>query len=276
MSEDASFEEISAATKALEKEYAGDVKKKIRIGVTKDKIMDLRLKQRECQRREPRAIIFVRLLTLSATPTLCSHRLPPLFTHVCGLCSHVSCAGVGGSLNIAADARMMDMASDRADEMRKRTTKFEAPSWANGLVLPPDAKHLKQTSSYIGGAAAGCFFLPNLSTSFIMLGAMCSLGLLNNRGQPPVVRDDNGNVGEVRSTKATTILVTIALVFGNAALFAVLGSGILTAVPAIARVLPAKLVTNVMIQVGFWFAATFFQTYNTGPGKSRLQKKGWK
>lgn len=46
VSEDASYEEITSAAHLLEEKYATDIKKKIKITITREKIMELRLKQR--------------------------------------------------------------------------------------------------------------------------------------------------------------------------------------------------------------------------------------
>ena len=46
VSEGSSYEEINEAHDALVKKYEGDIKMKMRVGVAKDKIMAIRLKQR--------------------------------------------------------------------------------------------------------------------------------------------------------------------------------------------------------------------------------------
>jgi len=46
VAEDATFEEIQEATATLLARYEGDLKKKVKVEITKDKIMQLRLNQR--------------------------------------------------------------------------------------------------------------------------------------------------------------------------------------------------------------------------------------
>jgi hypothetical protein len=221
----ASFEEINAATKQLQAEYARDVKKKMQLGVVKDKIMEVRLRQR-----------------------------------------------VTGNLGIDADARASDLASERAEELRRSRRKWEAPGWTRGVVKLPDGKHLKQTSTFLGGATLGCLLVPSMASSFTMIGAVLGIGLLYNRGQPPVVRDDMGNPGEVRPVKPSVIALTVGLNLLIAFSFVFLGVGLMKLFPAVEAVLGSSLVTTLMLNAGFFVACTFFQTYKDGGGGKKKRK----
>lgn len=213
VSEDASYEEITSAAHLLEEKYATDIKKKIKITITREKIMELRLKQR-----------------------------------------------VSGNLKVDTWARDMDNAEKKLAKEKNKIT-FTPPAWTRGVLVLPDQPHLKSTTSYLGGTSLGCLLLPNLSTSFIMLASMCSLGLLYNRGAPDVPKDDMGAPGEVRSPNSISVGLTVGLVFGWAALSAVLGTLIMQSVPGMRRLFPGNLFVNLAINWGFWVAATFFKTY---------------
>ena len=213
-SEDATYEEIASAADHLTAKYSADAKKKVKIAVTKDKIMDLRLKQR-----------------------------------------------VRGSIAVDTWAREISAAEDSLNSRKSKVKDFKAPAWTRGVLVLPDGAHLKKTSQYLGGTSLGCLMLPNLSTSFIMLASMCSLGLLYNRGAPDVPKDDFGQPGEVRSPSSVSVALTCGLVFGFAALSAVVGTAVISAVPGIRRIAPGNLFVNLWINLGFWVAATFFKTY---------------
>lgn len=215
VAEDATYEEIAEAANALTAKYATDTKRKLRIAVTKDAIMDLRLKQR-----------------------------------------------VSGSLKVDSWAREISAAEvTLANKGKRSLSDVKVPAWTKGVMVMPDAPHLKSTTSYLGGTSLGCLLLPNLSTSFIMLASMCSLGLLYNRGAPDVPKDDFGQPGEVRSPNAVSVGLTVSLVFGWAAACAVIGTLIMQALPGIRRFAPGNLFVNLWINAGFWVAATFFKTY---------------
>ncbi|GMI46983.1 hypothetical protein TrCOL_g11112 [Triparma columacea] len=214
VTEDASYEEITQATEELVVKYASDIKQKTRVQVTKDKIMDLRLRQR-----------------------------------------------VSGNLSVLGSAREMDLIDVRRAEIDKKSKKWTPPTWTKGVLVLPDKKHLKSTSFYLGGTGLGIIMIPNLASSFIMLACMCSLGLLYNRGQPEMPKDEFGQAGEVRSPNPVSVGLTCGLVFGWAAVLAVVGTAVMAAVPGVARRLPENLVVNESINLGFWIAASMFKTY---------------
>jgi len=155
----------------------------------------------------------------------------------------------------------MDIIDSRRTEIEARKRKWTVPAWTKGVVVPPDKAHLKSTSFYLGGTGLGIIMLPNLSTSFIMLASMCSLGLLYNRGAPEIPKDDLGQPGEVRTPNAVSVGLTCGLVFGWAAVMAVIATVGMNLVPGIARRMPVNLITNLAINLGFWIAATGFKTY---------------
>ncbi|GMH51786.1 hypothetical protein TrVE_jg12227 [Triparma verrucosa] len=212
VSEDATYEEITEAAQGLESKYSTDLKKKIKITVTREKIMELRLRQR-----------------------------------------------VSGNLAVDSWARDMDSAEKTLASRKK--VQFKPPAWTSGVMVMPDQVHLKSTSTYLGGTSLGCLLLPNLSTSFIMLASMCSLGLLYNRGAPDVPKDDMGQPGEVRSPNPVSVGLTVGLVFGWAAVAAVAGTVVMSVLPGLRRFFPENLFVNLSINLGFWIAATFFKTY---------------
>ncbi|GMH89606.1 hypothetical protein TL16_g11508 [Triparma laevis f. inornata] len=80
-------------------------------------------------------------------------------------------------------------------------------------------------------------------------------------GAPDVPKDDMGAPGEVRSPNPISVGLTVGLVFGWAALSAVLGTLIMQSVPGMRRLFPGNLFVNLAINLGFWVAATFFKTY---------------
>lgn len=171
-----------------------------------------------------------------------------------------------GNLQVGGQAREEDMKAEALGKMLKknRFSRLKVPKALNGVMVPPDAAHFKSTTKYHALLAGGTVLLPNLSTSFIMLSSMFSLGLLYNRGAPEMPKDDFGNPGEVRSPNAVSVVLTCSLVFGLAAISAVLatfalklliGSGGAAAKPFVDAGI------NLGIIFGFWVACTFFKTY---------------
>ena len=166
-------------------------------------------------------------------------------------------------------ARDMDMLSDRMAEMNSKNAKFVAPKWTAGLMVIPDKAHATSVGKFVGGTAFGCVMMPKMASTFLMMGWAASVGLLYSRGQPELVKDDMGNPGEVRPTSATAVLLTLALVTGFGAVFAVMGSLIGTIG---GRLLPPGLAVQLVCHVGFFVAAAFFKTYQ-GDGSTGGKKK---
>jgi hypothetical protein len=133
------------------------------------------------------------------------------------------------------------------------------PEFTKGLIEKPDRDYLQKSTKYLGGCALGCFFVPKLVTTFMMLGAICSLGMLQSRGLPPLVLDENGNPGEVRKSDVKTTSLLVIVVFGNALLFAALGGLVGTLFPVVQKFATVPVLGGILVNTGFWVAATFFQ-----------------
>jgi len=90
--------------------------------------------------------------------------------------------------------------------------RFVVPKFLRGIVRLPDRAHLRRVSTLLGVFAIMPFFLPTLSSSFMAISGMSSLGFLYNRGLPEEPKDDMGRPGAVRPVEKNLVLKTIGLV----------------------------------------------------------------
>lgn len=164
---------------------------------------------------------------------------------------------MSGALRTTGDVAAIDRAYERIEKGAWKR-KLQPPKWAAKVYVPPDADHLQQCATYFGIFAAAGTFFPKFITSCIAIGFVSSLGLLYQRGAPEPVKDDMGNVGEVRPPDKSVLGLTVGVVMGGVAVGAVLAA---VGGALLADVLAPQLVLNLSMQVGFFLAAAFFKTY---------------
>lgn len=165
----AEYDEVKAAVTALKAKYAGDTKKLLQIDVAKDKISELRLRQR-------------------VSGTL-------------GVTAEVAAKD-------RAVQKFEDASFDRAVKkatpkfIRKIPYMFK-PFWkAKDLKNSKDrelsAAHTKMAGLYWLAFATGALFFPG-GINYLKFGApLIFVSHLAQRGQPPVVKDAEGRAGAVR------------------------------------------------------------------------------
>mmetsp|Transcript_24603 Transcript_24603/g.73856 ORF Transcript_24603/g.73856 Transcript_24603/m.73856 type:complete len:301 (-) Transcript_24603:80-982(-) len=165
----AEYDEVQAAVAALKEKYAGDTKKLLKIDVAKDKIAELRLRQRVSG-------------TLGVTNAV---------------------AAVDKSAQDYKDQALNRAVAKATPKFVKRLPYMFKPFWkieqeANRKDRELQAAHVKMTGYYwLGFAAAGAFF-PSTIGYLKFASAFLFVSHNAQRGQPPVVKDGSGMAGAMR------------------------------------------------------------------------------
>lgn len=82
------------------------------------------------------------------------------------------------------------------------------------VIIPPTPKYALQVIGLLGGLALAAWISPSSASTIGLLNTASGLGFIYNRGEPDVVRDDFGQVGEVKPMKPKPFALTAALVGG--------------------------------------------------------------
>lgn len=143
IAEDATFEEISAATDSLirKAEAEGDAKKKIKVEIAKDRIMQIKLNER-----------LAGLATLTKEAQAMSR--------------------------IEEDE--MEEEEDLFPEEKNR--EWRVPRFLEGIVVKPDAAYRNRQIKLYGILTAICFVLPPLTDRVLMMNWMFAAGQIGRRG----------------------------------------------------------------------------------------------
>jgi len=143
IAEDATFEEISAATDSLirKAEAEGDAKKKIKVEIAKDRIMQIKLNER-----------LAGLATLTKEAQAMSR--------------------------IEEDE--MEDDEDLFPEEKKK--EWRVPRFLEGIVVKPDAAYRNRQIKLYGTLTALCFVLPPLTDRIMMMNWMFAAGQIGKRG----------------------------------------------------------------------------------------------
>ena len=65
--------------------------------------------------------------------------------------------------------------------------------------------------SLLGGLTVASWISPNSAGTILLINVMSAAGFMYNRGQPDVVRDDFGQIGEIRPMKPKPMAVTVGV-----------------------------------------------------------------
>ena len=65
----------------------------------------------------------------------------------------------------------------------------------------------------LGGLSLASWISPNSAGTILLINVMSGMGFMYNRGQPDVVRDDFGQIGEVRPMKPKPMALTCGITF---------------------------------------------------------------
>lgn len=181
---DADFEEIQEAVKALKMKYADDRKMQIKIDITKEQISELRLQQR-----------------------------------------------LSGALRVDAAVAKKDSVLEKYEDVKARKD-FEKkipsiirviPSmWQPWWVKPVDKDERRWAKAYIKSSklyfvlmSAVCVLLPGFIGVVNAAGNLCFTAHISQRGRPPLKRTPNGQVGEVREEKMSSLIWGLVLVLSH-------------------------------------------------------------
>jgi hypothetical protein len=80
------------------------------------------------------------------------------------------------------------------------------------LIEFPSFPHLRNVVGLLGGLAVASWLSPQQAGGLLMLNTMSAAGFMYNRGEGPEVRDDKGQIGEIKPTKTKPLLLTVAII----------------------------------------------------------------
>lgn len=124
------------------------------------------------------------------------------------------------------------------------------------MMEVPDTKHFRWTSSLLGGCILLALCVPTQASNCVGLGAASAMGLIYQRNRPEPVKDEMGNVGEVRKINPKEMGATVAIVAIGALLGALMSLALGYVVDTPLQVVFAATTCSVL-----WLATMFFKVY---------------
>jgi len=145
------------------------------------------------------------------------------------------------------------------DSPRRLFQKYIAgylPPSVRQMYEPPNTKHFRWSSALLGVFALLALCVPTQAANFVGLGAASTLGLVYQRNRPEPVKDEFGNVGEVRKVNPKEMGASIVLVILGVAIGLILSLGIGYLVDTPFQVIFATTTCLVL-----WLFALFFKVH---------------
>jgi len=75
----------------------------------------------------------------------------------------------------------------------------------------PSPKHALQVVGLLGGLSLAGWIAPNTAQTTLLINTVSAMGFMYNRGEADVVRDDYGQIGEIRPMKKKPMAFTAAI-----------------------------------------------------------------
>jgi hypothetical protein len=77
----------------------------------------------------------------------------------------------------------------------------------------PTPKYALQVFAILGGLTLATWLAPSTAGTILLINVVSGMGFIYNRGQPEVVRDDFGQIGEIRPMQPKPFALTAAITF---------------------------------------------------------------
>lgn len=151
--------------------------------------------------------------------------------------------------------RLRELGDSPRRLLNKYVLGFLPPS-IRQMIEAPDMPHFRRASGLCGLFALLGLCVPTQATNFVGLAAASAMGLIYQRGRPEPVKDEMGNVGEVRQINFKEMGGTIGVV----ALAAALGCGLSYLFVQFTDA-PIQAAFCASTCFFFWMAALFFKVY---------------
>ena len=119
-------------------------------------------------------------------------------------------ARMSGSLGAAAGVEQVAAAFDRPPPKRTMPWVY-IPRIARKVFAMPTKKWAIQVVGLLGGLTFAAWCSPSSVGSVLLLNTLSCAGWMYNRGTPDVVRDDQGQIGEVRPMKLKPAIMAFGL-----------------------------------------------------------------
>jgi len=115
---------------------------------------------------------------------------------------------MAGTLGATYDG--MVAVEDRPEE--PKTPLLEILSgYRKKLILVPSPRYAFQVFTILGGLTLATWVAPSTAGSILLINIMSGMGFIYNRGEADVVRDDFGQIGEIRPMKPKPFMLTAAI-----------------------------------------------------------------
>lgn len=130
------------------------------------------------------------------------------------------------------------------------------PPSVRQMVEPPNTKHFRWTSGLLGLFALLGLCVPTQATNFVGLAAASAMGLVYQRNRPEPLKDDMGNVGEVKKVNPKEMIATILLVISGC----LIGVGLSLLIGYVVDT-PFQVIFASTTCVVLWVFSLFFKVY---------------
>jgi len=93
----------------------------------------------------------------------------------------------------------------------------KTPLWVHAndfrkkMILVPSPRYALQVMTILGGLTLATWLAPSTAGSILLINIVSSMGFIYNRGEADVVRDDFGQIGEIRPMKPKPFMLTAAI-----------------------------------------------------------------
>jgi len=162
-------------------------------------------------------------------------------------------SGAMGGASVVRESPYERRQRERAAEARK----IVMPRWVKLLVRKPELNQSRRAGTLLLAMLIGALLAPTISQTSQLFGAFIAGAFLYNRGLPEPVKDDYGNIGEVRPVKSWPLLRSLVIVAIAGMLGLLIAYLVLRFLPLPLALTP-DVVTNVSVFVTLWLACSTF------------------
>ena len=86
-----------------------------------------------------------------------------------------------------------------------------ANAWRKRVIIIPTPKYALQVIGLMGGLALSAWVAPSTASTTALINTVSGMGFMYNRGEAEVVRDDFGQIGEIRPMKPRPFGLTVGI-----------------------------------------------------------------
>jgi len=119
-------------------------------------------------------------------------------------------------INLRLQQRMSGAKAQYEGQLSREDVKAppKTPPWVilndyrKMLILPPSPKYALKVIGLMGGLTLATWIAPTTAGTICLINVVSGMGFIYNRGEVEVVRDDFGQIGEIRPMKPKPFMLT--------------------------------------------------------------------